>query len=61
MKNLSKLIAHYRLMERRTTRNLADIIGISASTLSRIERGEMMDGATLAKVLKWILDAEEPA
>ena len=59
MKNLAKLIAHYRLIERRSLRELGAEIGVAAATLSRIEHGEMMDGATLAKVLAWVLKVEE--
>lgn len=40
-----------------TTRDLAERIGISAATLSRVERGEAMDGATLAKILNWLFEA----
>lgn len=36
-------------------RQAATQIGISAATLSRVERGENMDGLVLAKVLKWLL------
>jgi DNA-binding XRE family transcriptional regulator len=57
--HLAKLIGHYRLLERKTCRELAAEIGISASTLSRIERGEMMDGVTLATVLAWVFRTED--
>lgn len=36
-------------------REAAANIGVSAATLSRIERGENMDGIVLAKVLVWLL------
>lgn len=36
-------------------RAAAAVIGISSATLSRIERGESMDGATLAKLLGWLM------
>jgi transcriptional regulator with XRE-family HTH domain len=36
-------------------REAAAQIGISHGTLSRIERGENMDGAILAKVIIWLL------
>ncbi len=36
-------------------REAAAELGISPATLSRIERGESMDGATLAKILHWLL------
>ena len=59
MRRLAKLIANYRLLERQTCRELAAEIGISASTLSRIEHGEKMDAATLWAVLAWIVDTGE--
>lgn len=36
-------------------REAAKEIGVSHGTLSRIERGEAMDGNTLAKILLWLL------
>jgi transcriptional regulator with XRE-family HTH domain len=38
-----------------TEREAAKELGVSLSTLSRIERGEAMDGVTLAKILAWLL------
>jgi transcriptional regulator with XRE-family HTH domain len=62
VKHLAKLLGHYRLLERKTVREVASEIGISASTLSRIEHNELMDGATLALILAWItqIDRKEP-
>lgn len=34
-------------------------IGIAFATLSRIENGEMMDGATLGRILTWLLSEEK--
>ena len=56
---LGALIRKWRTMSELTVRVAAPMIGISAATLSRIERGEPMDGATLAKVLRWMLEEEE--
>lgn len=36
-------------------REVAAEIGISHGTLSRVERGEPMQGETLAKILAWLL------
>lgn len=36
-------------------REAAAEVGLSSATLSRIERGEAMDGQTLATVLRWLL------
>jgi transcriptional regulator with XRE-family HTH domain len=38
-------------------RDVAHSVGVSAATLSRIERGENMDGVTLAKIFKWLTEA----
>jgi transcriptional regulator with XRE-family HTH domain len=35
---------------------MAKRLGISYSTLSRIENGEESSGATLAAVLRWVLE-----
>ncbi len=37
-----------------TVREAAKEIGISAPTLSRVERGYAMDGTTLATILRWL-------
>jgi transcriptional regulator with XRE-family HTH domain len=49
------IIRKYRVFSELTQINLANEIGISKSTLSRLESGEEMDGATLGKVLVWLL------
>lgn len=38
-----------------TIRDVAGEMGVSPATLSRVERGEECDGATLAKILMWQL------
>ena len=55
------VLRRYRAITEKTTRELAAEIGIGASTYSRIERGEGMDGETLATILKWLLSEEKPA
>jgi len=52
---LGYVIKQYRYAERTGIRALAKELGISPATLSRIERGEAMDGWTLAKLIKWLL------
>lgn len=59
MPHLAKLLAHYRLLERKTLREVADEIGIAPSTVGRLEHGDMMDGATLAAVVAWVLRVDE--
>lgn len=51
---LGELIRLYRNIENIGIRDLAKELGISYSTLSRVERGEMMDGKTLAALLHWL-------
>jgi len=42
-------------MADRSLREVARNMGMSAATLSRVERGEVMDGKTLASILRWLL------
>lgn len=52
---LGEVIRRWRKMSDLGVREAAKEIGVSHGTLSRIERGFPMDGATLARVLKWLL------
>lgn len=52
---LGYLLRKYRLVSDFDLRTVALEIGISTSTLSRIETGGQMDGDTLAKVLVWLM------
>lgn len=52
---LCEVLRFWRRMADRTIREAATEIGISAATLSRIERGEDCDGKTLAKIIRWQL------
>lgn len=52
---LGLVIRKYRVMEELGVRDLAKKIGISAATLSRIERGKDCDSRTLSKILNWLL------
>ena len=51
---LGELIRLWRNVERIGIRDLAKEIGVSHATLSRIERGENMDGRSLAKIIHWL-------
>ena len=51
---LNELIATWRWAQKIPAHQVAKSIGVSTATLCRIERGENMDGATLAKVLNWM-------
>ncbi len=52
---LGKLLKQHRAFAGYGIRQFAAELGVSAATLSRIERGENMDGKTLAKILSWLL------
>ena len=52
---VGELIKLYRAMEGFNIRDFAAELDISSATLSRIERGENMDGKTLGKIMKWLL------
>lgn len=53
---LGYLIYCWRCVNEIGIREAAAQIGISRSTLSRVERGFEVDGATLAKILCWLLE-----
>jgi transcriptional regulator with XRE-family HTH domain len=55
---LGDVLRKWRRAEDVGVREAAKMIGVSHGTLSRIERGEKMDGDTLAKILKWLMDAK---
>lgn len=50
---VGEVLKQWRLASKINVRDAAKIMGISAATLSRIERGENCDGHTLAKILTW--------
>jgi len=53
---LATMLYLFRTMPPRVSiRELAKEIGISAATVNRIERGYVMDAATLMKVLNWMM------
>ena len=52
---LGNILKKWRIIEQITIREAGKQMGISAATLSRIENGETMDGATLAKILSWMV------
>lgn len=54
------VIRRWRKMEERELREVAEQIGISPSTLARLEKGETPNGDTLAAAVRWLLSAEEP-
>lgn len=52
---IGEILVQYRNIEGYNIRDFAAELEVSAATLSRIERGENMDGRTLAKIIKWLL------
>lgn len=52
---IGELIKLYRAFEDFNIRDFAKELEISSATLSRVERGENMDGKTLAKIMNWML------
>ena len=46
----------YRKLGDLNIRDMAGELGISSATLSRIETGKPMDGISLAKILKWMME-----
>lgn len=55
---LGKVIRKYRVTSELSLRDVGKEIGIGAATLMRLEQGRDPDGATLTKVLMWLLRAE---
>ena len=53
--NLAAVIAGWRWAKRMTLRDASLVIGISHSTMSRLERGQALDGHSLRAVLCWLL------
>lgn len=56
---LGKVIRKYRVTSELTLREVGKEIGIGAATLMRLEQGRDPDGATLAKVLGWLMAREK--
>jgi len=53
---LADVLRLYRLWKDVGMRDLATEIGVSASTICRLERGEVADWPTMWKLMKWLLD-----
>lgn len=59
-RRIGRLLVLWRATQLEGIRETANSIGISAATLSRIERGHAMNADTLLKVWAW-LNGEQPA
>lgn len=51
---LGRVIRAWRIHAEKNLRDTAKEIGISTSTLSRVEKGEAMDGDSLVMILVWL-------
>jgi len=51
---IGTVLRKYRIWSEITTREFAKELGISAATISRIERGGSMDNKTLWKIFNWL-------
>lgn len=58
---LGAVVRKYRVTSELTLRQVGKEIGIGPATLMRIEQGRDIDGATLAKVLGWLMSNEMTA
>lgn len=56
---VGQVLVLYRASRGVGVREVAKSIGISAATVSRIERGHAMDAATLIKLWTWLIGDEE--
>ena len=56
---LGEVIRKWRRSSDLTIADAARQIGLTVPTLSRVERGEAMDAATLAKILIWLFGEQE--
>lgn len=59
MKNLAVMLLGYQALERKSMREVAKEIGITASTFYRMTQGKPTDGETLAKVIAWALSRKK--
>lgn len=57
---LGIILRKWRLMFEADVKDVAREIGISASTLTRIENGSFPDGATLIKLISFLLAPDAP-
>jgi transcriptional regulator with XRE-family HTH domain len=55
---LGAMLRLYRAARGIDIREAAKTLGVSAATLSRIERGQTFDAATLLRLWSWLLAAE---
>lgn len=56
---LGRLLVLYRVNRNWGIREMAKVTGLSAATISRIERGHAMDATTLIALWTWLLAPED--
>lgn len=54
---IGNILKQWRWAEKKGVREAAKEVGLTTATFNRIERGEAMDGQSLATILKWLLGA----
>ncbi len=59
MTKLGQMIRLWRDKNRYGTREAAKMIGITSSTLNRIEHGEEMNAKTLIKIIVWLMEPSQ--
>lgn len=58
---VAELIINWRFIRKLNQRDAAAVMGLSASSLCRIEKGIVPDGTTMVKLMNWLFgeDNEE--
>lgn len=51
---VAELITNWRFIKKYSLRDAAEEMGLSASSLLRIEKGKVPDGETLIKLINWL-------
>ena len=60
MKRLGQVLDNHRRMERLSQRELAEQIGMSRHSLSKLTNGHTIASDQLTKLLMWLLEHEAP-
>ena len=55
MLRLCEVLKQYRWAKKQGVRELAEELGFSSGTLSRIESGGTPDGTNLSSIIRWLL------
>ena len=60
MKRLGQILDNHRRMERLSQKELAEQIGMSRHSLSKLTNGNTIASDQLTKLLMWLLEHETP-